>query len=99
VRRIEFPRLGAASLRDIFVRLLKEKDLVLAAGAERAVDIQIEERRTQGGEGFDNAHAIRRLVDDVLHSHGLRVHNDGALPAEARHIVTAEDVRNATPTL
>jgi hypothetical protein len=99
VRRIEFPQLSAAALRDIFGRLLEDNGLGLVAGAERAVDIQIEERRAQGGEEFDNAHAIRRLVDDVLHSHGLRVHNDGALPPEAQRIVTAEDVRNATPTL
>jgi hypothetical protein len=99
VRRIDFQPLGTAALRDIFLRLVEEKGLSLAAGAERAVDIQIEERRMQGGEEFDNAHAIRRLVDDVLHSHGLRVHNDAALPADAQRIVTAEDVRNATPTL
>lgn len=99
VRRIDFPPLNAAALRDIFLRLLQEKGLSLAAGADRAVDIQIEERRAQAGEEFDNAHAIRRLVDDVLHSHGLRVHGDSTLPAEERRIVTADDVRNATPTL
>jgi hypothetical protein len=99
VRRIDFPPLNAAALRDIFLRLLEQKDLSLAAGADRAVDIQIEERRVQAGEEFDNAHAIRRLVDDVLHSHGLRVHGDSTLPAEERRIVTADDVRNATPTL
>jgi hypothetical protein len=99
VRRIDFPPLSAAALRDILLRLLEEKGLSLAAGADRAVDIQIEERRTQAGEEFDNAHAIRRLVDDVLHSHGLRVHSYSGLPAEERCIVTADDVRNATPTL
>jgi hypothetical protein len=99
VRRIDFPQLSAGALRDIFVQLLEEKGLGLAAGADRAVDIQIEERRTQGGEEFDNAHAIRRLVDDVLHSHGVRVQNDRTLPTEAERIVTAEDVRNATATL
>ena len=83
VRRIDFPPLSTAALQDIFVRLLEEKGLPLAAGADRAVDIQIEERRAQGGEEFDNAHAIRRLVDDVLHSHGLRVHSAARLPAEA----------------
>lgn len=99
VRRIDFPRLNAAALRDIFVRLLEEKNLTLAVDSHRAVEIQIEERRMQAGEDFDHAHAIRRLVDDVLHSHGLRVHNGGTLPAEERRIVTAADVRNATPTL
>jgi hypothetical protein len=99
VRRIDFPALSGAALRDIFLRLLEEKGLALAAGADRAVDIQIEERRMQAGEEFDNAHAVRRLVDDVLHSHGLRIHGDGTLAAEERRIVTADDVRNATPTL
>ena len=98
-RRIDFPPLSASALRDIFVRLLEEKGLSLAPGAGRAVDIQIEERRTQAGEEFDNAHAARRLVDDVLHSHGIRVHKGSTLPAEERRIVTADDVRNATPTL
>jgi hypothetical protein len=99
VRRIDFPPLSVAALRNIFLRLLDEKGLSLAAGAERAVDIQIGERRTQAGDNFDNAHAARRLVDDVLHSHGLRVHNDKTLPAEERDIVTADDVRNAMPTV
>ena len=99
VRRIDFPPLGTAALQDIFVRLLEEKGLRLAAGAERAVQIQIEERRTQGGDEFDNAHAIRRLVDDVLHSYGLRIHGAPASPEKTPPIVTAEDVRNATPSL
>jgi energy-coupling factor transporter ATP-binding protein EcfA2 len=98
-RRIDFPPLSASALRDIFVRLLEEKGLSLAPGADRAVDIQIEERRVQAGEDFDNAHAVRRLVDGVLHSHGLRVHEGGTLAAEARRIVTADDVRNAAPSL
>jgi hypothetical protein len=73
--------------------------LRLAAGADRAVQIQIEERRTQGGDEFDNAHAIRRLVDDVLYSHGLRMRGAPASPEQTPAIVTAEDVRNASPSL
>ena len=99
VRRIDFPPLGTAALQDIFERLLEEKGLPLADGAERAVQIQIEERRTQGGDDFDNAHAIRRLVDDVLYSHGLRMHGADATAAPIPSIVTAEDVRNARPSL
>jgi hypothetical protein len=49
---------------------------------------------SQGANEFDNAHAIRRLVDDVLYSHGLRMR--GAPPSpEQKPIVTADDVRNA----
>lgn len=99
VRRIDFPQLGEGALREIFVRHLEEKGLHLATGSERAVDIQIEERRMEGGEEFDNAHAVRRLVDDVLHSQVVRIQNDRALPTDAWSIVTADDVRNATPTL
>jgi hypothetical protein len=99
VRRIDFPPLDTAALQNIFGRLLEERGLRLAPGADRAVQIQIEERRTQGGDEFDNAYAIRRLVDDVLHSHSLRMH--GAPPAaeQTPPIVTAEDVRNASPSL
>ena len=68
------------------MRLLEEKGLRLAAGADRAVQIQIEERRTQGGDEFDNAHAIRRLVDDVLHSHGLRMHGAAGVAGGRRHL-------------
>jgi SpoVK/Ycf46/Vps4 family AAA+-type ATPase len=99
VRRIDFPPLRNPALQDIFVRLLEEKGLRLASGADRAVQIQIEERRTQGGDEFDNAHAIRRLVDDVLHSRGLRMHGAPASPEQTPPIVTAEDVRNASPSL
>jgi energy-coupling factor transporter ATP-binding protein EcfA2 len=100
VRRIDFPPLSNAALQDIFVRLLEEKGLRLADDSDRAVRIQIEERRAQGGEEFDNAHAIRRLVDDVLHSYGLRIHGVPAAPGEKTPpIVTAEDVRNASPSL
>jgi len=98
VRRIDFPPLDTAALQDIFGRLLGEKGLRLAPGADRAVQIQIEERRTQGAEEFDNAHAVRRLVDDVLYSHGLRMRGAPASPERAS-IVTAEDVRNASPSL
>jgi hypothetical protein len=99
VRRIDFPALDAAALKDIFVRLLEEKGLRLATGADRAVRIQIEERRQQGGDEFDNAHAVRRLVDDVLHSHALRMRGAPASPEKTPPIVTAEDVRNASPSL
>jgi hypothetical protein len=99
VRRIDFRPLGTAALQDIFERLLEAKGLQLADGAERAVQIQIEERRTQGGDNFDNAHAIRRLVDDVLYSHGLRMHGTDATAKPIPSIVTAEDVRNARPSL
>jgi hypothetical protein len=99
VRRIDFPPLSAAALQEIFGRLLTERGLQLAAGADRTVAIQIEERRTLGGDEFDNAYAIRRLVDDVLHSHGLRMHGAPASPEQAPPIVTAEDVRNASPSL
>jgi hypothetical protein len=98
VRRIDFPPLDVAALQGIFTRLLGEKGLRLAPGAERAVQIQIEERRTQSDDEFDNAHAVRRLVDDVLYSHGLRMHGAPASP-EQPPVVTAEDVRNATPSL
>jgi hypothetical protein len=99
VRRIDFPTLGTAALQQIFGRLLEERGLRLAAGADPAVQIQIEERRAQGGDEFDNAHAIRRLVDDVLHSHGLRMHGAPASPEQTPAIVTADDVRNARPSL
>jgi hypothetical protein len=99
VRRIDFPRLGTPALQNIFGRLLEERGLRLAAGADRAVQIQIEERRAQGGDEFDNAHAIRRLVDDVLHSHGLRIHGVPASPGQTAAMVTADDVRNARPSL
>jgi SpoVK/Ycf46/Vps4 family AAA+-type ATPase len=95
VRRIDFPPLGTPALQEIFRRLLEDKGLRLAAGADRAVQIQIEERRAQGGDEFDNAYAIRRLVDDVLYSHGLRIR--GA--PEQTPIVTADDVRNARSSL
>ncbi|MGP0092329.1 MAG: AAA family ATPase [Xanthobacteraceae bacterium] len=98
VRRIDFPPLSTVVLQEIFGRLLTAKGLQLADGADRAVAIQIEERRTQGGDEFDNAYAIRRLVDDVLHSHGLRMHGEPVSP-EAPSIVTAQDVRNASPSL
>lgn len=98
VRRIDFPTLGTPALQQIFGRLLEERGLRLALGADRAVQIQIEERRAQGGDAFDNAHAIRRLVDDVLYSHGLRMHGAPASPEQAP-FVTAEDVRNARPSL
>jgi hypothetical protein len=98
VRRIDFPPLDTAALQGIFTRLLGARGLRLAPGAERAVQIQIEERRTQSDDEFDNAHAVRRLVDDVLYSHGLRMHG---MPASAEQppIVTAEDVRNARSSL
>jgi energy-coupling factor transporter ATP-binding protein EcfA2 len=100
VRRIDFPPLSTAALQDIFVRLLEEKGLRLADDADRAVRIQIEERRTQSGDEFDNAHAIRRLADDVLHSYGLRIHSTPPAAGEKTPpIVTAEDVRNASPSL
>jgi ATPase family associated with various cellular activities (AAA) len=99
VRRIDFPPLDTAALQEIFGRLLEEKGLRLAAGAERAVQIQIEERRTQGVDDFDNAHAIRRLVDDVLHSYSLRIHGAPEAAGKTPPVVTAEDVRNATPSL
>jgi hypothetical protein len=99
VRRIDFPPLDTAALQNIFGRLLEERGLRLAPGADRAVQIQIEERRTQGGDEFDNAYAIRRLVDDVLHSHSLRMHGAPASPEQTPPIVTAEDVRNASPSL
>lgn len=99
VRRIDFPALDTAALQDIFVRLLEEKGLRLVAGADRAVRIQIEERRTQGGDEFDNAHAVRRLVDDALHSYGLRIHGAPEAAEKTPPVVTAEDVRNATPSL
>ena len=99
VRRIDFPPLDTAALQNIFGRLLEERGLRLAPGADRAVQIQIEERRTQGGDEFDNAYAIRRLVDDVLHSHGLRMHGAPASPGQTPPIVTAEDVRNASSSL
>jgi hypothetical protein len=98
VRRIDFPPLGTAALQDIFGRLLVEKGLRLAPCADRAVQIQIEERHAQGGDEFDNAHAVRRLVDDVLYSHGLRIHGSPA-SAEQPPVVIAEDVRNARPSL
>ena len=82
VRRIDFPPLSDAALQDIFVRLLEEKGLRLADDADRAVRIQIDERRTQSGDEFDNAHAVRRLVDDVLHSYGLRIHGAPAARGE-----------------
>jgi energy-coupling factor transporter ATP-binding protein EcfA2 len=97
VRRIDFPPLDTAALQNIFGRLLEERGLRLAPGADRAVQIQIEERRTQGGDEFDNAYAIRRLVDDVLYSHGLRMR--GAPAVEQPPVVTAEDVRNARSSL
>jgi hypothetical protein len=56
VRRIDFPPLGTPALQEIFGRLLEEKGLRLAAGADRAVKIQIEARRAQGGDEFDNAY-------------------------------------------
>jgi hypothetical protein len=98
VRRIDFPPLGTPALQEIFGRLLAEKGLRLAAGADPAVKIQIEERRGQGGDEFDNAYAIRRLVDDVLYSHGLRMRSAPASPEETP-IVTADDVRNARSSL
>jgi hypothetical protein len=98
VRRIDFPPLGTPALQEIFGRLLEEKGLRLAAGADRAVQIQIEERRAQGADEFDNAYAIRRLVDDVLYSHGLRLRGAPASP-EQTPIVTADDVRNARSSL
>jgi ATPase family associated with various cellular activities (AAA) len=98
VRRIDFPALGTPALQKIFGRLLEDKGLRLAAGADRAVQIQIEERRGQGGDEFDNAYAIRRLVDDVLYSHGLRMRGAPASPEQAP-IVTAADVRNARSSL
>jgi hypothetical protein len=98
VRRIDFPPLGTPALQNIFGRLLEEKGLQLANGADRAVQIQIEERRAQGGDEFDNAYAIRRLVDDVLYSHGLRMRGAPA-PPEQTPIVTADDVRNARSSL
>jgi hypothetical protein len=98
VRRIDFSPLGAPALQEIFGRLLEEKGLRLAAGADRAVQIQIKERRAQGGDEFDNAYAIRRLADDVLYSHCLRMHGAPVSPKQTP-IVTAEDVRNARPSL
>jgi hypothetical protein len=97
VRRIDFPSLENAALLGIFGRLLEEKGLALADGADRAVKIQIEERRAEGDGEFDNAHAIRRLVDDVLHSRSLRLR--GSPPEQTAPLVTAEDVRNARPSL
>jgi hypothetical protein len=100
VRRIDFPALSNAALQNIFVRLLEEKGLRLADDADRAVRIQIDERRTQSGDEFDNAHAIRRLVDDVLHSYGLRIHGAPTAAGEKTPpIITAADVRNAGPSL
>jgi hypothetical protein len=84
VRRNDFPPLGTPALQEIFGRLLAEKGLRLAAGADRAVEIQIEERRAQGADEFDNAYAIRRLVDDVLYSHGLRMRAAPASPEQTR---------------
>jgi hypothetical protein len=99
VRRIDFPALSPEALRTIFLQQLATMNLRLAPGAERALHIQIEERRQQRGEAFDNAYAIRRLVDDVLHSQTQRLRGDTSPTDEARRIVTAEDIRNAVPTL
>ena len=99
VRRIEFQDLSASALERLFTQLLGQRNLRLASDAGRALKIQIEERRAQAGDEFDNAYAIGRLVDDVAQSQALRVHDTASLPNEAKRIVTSDDIRNATPAL
>jgi hypothetical protein len=98
IRRIDFADLNTDALRVIFGDLLEQQGLRLAPEAERALKIKLDERRQEGGEEFDNAYAVRRLVEDVLHTRGLRVSSEPQ-PRSGDDQVTAADVRDAVATI
>jgi ATPase family protein associated with various cellular activities (AAA)/AAA lid domain-containing protein len=98
VRRIDFADLGTDALRVIFTDLLEQQGLRLAPDAERALKVKLDERRQEGGEEFDNAYAVRRLVEDALHRRGLRISGEPQ-PRSGDDLVTAADVRDAVATI
>jgi len=95
VRRVNFAPLDDDALKTIFLRLLGAQGCRLASDAERALAVRIREIRQEGGEEFDNAHAARRLVDNVLFNYGLRLRQHPVAAAAARGVIVADDVRAA----
>lgn len=95
VRRIEFPTLDDDALRQIFLQSLSSQGFRTEPDAERAVALRLQEIRQEGGETFDNAYAVHRFVDAVLHNHGLRLRRQPAATMAEQRVIVAADVRNA----
>jgi energy-coupling factor transporter ATP-binding protein EcfA2 len=95
VRKIGFSALADSDLQAIFLQSLSSQGYGIEPEAERALALRLRELRQEGGEAFDNAHAARRLVDAVLHNHGLRLRlRPNSASADGR-VIAATDVRNA----
>ena len=95
VRRVTFAALPDAALREIVLQVLGARGFRLAPDADPALTIRIRGLRQEGGDEFDNAHAVRRFADSVLHNHGLRLRQGAQANATARNTILAEDVRDA----
>jgi hypothetical protein len=100
VQSIAFAHLNAAALTEIFMHLVTSQGLHLTPEADRALVIKIKEFQAvprEGPDAFDNAHAVRRLVDAVLYNRGLRIRNDPNESASQTGTITDKDIRDANP--
>lgn len=95
VRKIGVSALADRDLQAIFLQFLSSQGYGIEPEAERSLALRLRELRQEGGDAFDNAHAARRLVDAVLHNHGLRLRQQPNTMGADGRIIAATDVRNA----
>jgi hypothetical protein len=93
--RIQFSDLPDDALKQIFLNLLASRRFQLAADAETALRIRLREIRGEHGDEFDNAYAVQRLVDAVLHNQALRLRQASLQNSAQQMVIAAEDVRHA----
>ena len=94
-RKIDFGPLNPEALEALFVRLLTEQGFQLAPDALLTVRVGVKAIQAKESENFDNAHAMRQFVDNVLHYHGFRLRQNPGPAVSSRTNISADDVREA----
>jgi len=99
VQSINFDHLDAEALREIFLNIMSDRGLQLMPEANKSLATKIAEflrLPKDGPDAFDNAHAVRRLVDAVLINRGLRMRSTTDPMAQVA-LITDKDIRDANP--
>ncbi len=99
VQSINFDHLDADALREIFLNIMSDRGLQLMPEANKSLATKIAEflrLPKDGPDAFDNAHAVRRLVDAVLINRGLRMRSTTDPMAQVA-LITDKDIRDANP--
>lgn len=92
---IEFPDYSANELLEMFVKLCKENDYILAANVQDCVHNILLKQVSEKKDNFANGRLVRNIYDNITMNHARRVIKISTPSREDLSVITCGDCKNS----